>query len=515
MSRNDAAQITPPPGSSAAASGARRGADFIARLRSHPRALSHRGEQVSDVIAHPAFRGIVATTAKLYDLQWTDSDVSLFESPTSGRLVGRSFTMQRTRSELASVTAAMKRWEQGTHGMMGRVPSHLNRAVMGLAAAAGFLGEAEPRFGENVTARFEHLRENDLCLTATFIGPQINRARFSDGQEDPLVAAHVVRETDAGLVIRGARMLATLPIADELLVYSSAPHRDEKRHAPYAFIFSIPTHTEGLQFICRESMDYGRSGYDHPLGSRFEEMDAAVMFHDVLVPWENVFAHRDFRACNGAFHRSGALAHMDHQTLLKNVVKTEFLIGLASLLVNSIGAEVYQHIYGKLSEMWLNLETMRACLRASEADAELDEWGIMRPAADPLVAGCTLFSQTYARMIQIIQEIGASGLVAMPTAADVQGPLAEDIKSCFQSKRAEAFDRIPLFRLAWDVSMSAFGTRQVQYERYSRGDPVRVANAIIVTRRAQLERCAERVMEFVKRGQEEAYADASSGSDPT
>ena len=80
-------------------------------------------------------------------------------------------------------------------------------------------------------------------------------------------------------------------------------------------------------------------------------------------------------------------------------------------------------------------------------------------------------------MVEIIQQIGASGLVAMPTEQELAGPLADDIRKYYQAARAEAFDRIPLFRLAWDTALSAFGARQVLYERFFFGDPVRMAGA--------------------------------------
>jgi 4-hydroxyphenylacetate 3-monooxygenase len=151
---------------------------------------------------------------------------------------------------------------------------------------------------------------------------------------------------------------------------------------------------------------------------------------------------------------------MTHQVVVKNIAKCEFMVGLASLMVNAIGAEVFQHIHEKLAELWVNLETMKAFLRAAEADAQLDEWGVMRPAWNPLDAARNLFPRLYPRMVEIIQQIGASGLVAMPTAQDLQGPLSEDIKKYYQAARAEVFDRIPLFRLAWDASISAFAGRQ-------------------------------------------------------
>jgi len=474
------------PDSSAA--GARRGSDVLQRLREHPPALWYRGEQVRDVTSHPALRGGVATLASLYDLQWQQRDVMLYASPSSGKPVARAFLMARTSEELRSITRAMQVWEDHTHGMMGRVPDYISRAMTGYAAGAAYLDE--------------YLRENDLCLTHTLIAPQANRAVSLAQQADPYLAARVKEETDAGIVIRGCRMLATLPICDEIMVFPSTLLRAVEEDAPYAFGFAIPNDTPGLRFLCRESLDYGRSHFDHPLGSRFEEMDAVVVFDDVFVPWERVFLYRDVTRCNQAYVRTGAIVHMTHQVVVKNIAKCEFILGLAHLLVNAIGAEVFQHIQEKLAELWVNLETMRAFLRTAEADAARDEWGIMRPAWSPLDAARNLFPRLYPRMVEIIQQIGASGLVAMPTEADLKGPLAEDIRKYYQAARVDALERIPLFRLAWDAALSGFATRQVLYERFFFGDPVRMAGALVSGHQAEIQQCAEKVRAFIKQAQE-------------
>src|ERR1700722_4021786 len=426
------------PGKVQAAHGARRAEQVLQRLRERPPTLWYQGEQIKDVTTHPALRGGVQTLAKLYDLQWQHAAVSLFDSPTTGHKVGRSFMIPRTMEELRSVTAAMRVWQDFTHGMMGRAPDYINRAITGYAAGAAFLAEAHPRFGANALRYHEYLRENDLCMTHTLIPPQANRALGMQGRSHPYIAARIKEETDAGIVIRGCRMLATLPISDEIMVFPSTLLKSPEEDAPDAFGFSIPNNTLGLKFICRESVDYGRSHFDHPLGSRFEEMDAVVIFDDVFVPWENVFLYRDVNRCNQAYVRTGAVVHMTHQVVVKNIAKAEFMLGLASLMVNSIGAEGFQHIQEKLAEIWVNLETMKAFLRTAEADAKLDEWGVMRPAWDPLDAARNLFPRLYPRMVEIIQQIGASGLVAMPTEADMTGPLAEDIRKYYQAARAEA-----------------------------------------------------------------------------
>jgi 4-hydroxyphenylacetate 3-monooxygenase len=198
--------------------------------------------------------------------------------------------------------------------------------------------------------------------------------------------------------------------------------------------------------------------------------------------------------------------------VVKNIAKSEFLLGLASLMVSTIGAENFQHIQEKLAEIWVGMEAMKAFLRAAEADAALDEWGVMRPAWNPLDAARNLYPRLYPRMVEIIQQIGASGLVTMPTEDDVRGPLAADIRKYYQAARAEAHDRIPLFRLAWDVALSAFGSRQVLYERFFFGDPVRMAGALVAGHNSEIQQYAEQVREFVRQGRDEAFATAASAA---
>ena len=480
---------------------ARHGRQVLQRLQEHPHEIWHQGERVNDVTTHPAFTHGLHSLAALYDLQWERPAEMLYASPTTGEPVGLSFLMPHTHDDVVRVRTMMRHWAQYSLGMMGRTPDYLNRAMMAYAAGAAFLAQADPRFGDNARTYYTYLREQDLTLTHTLINPQANRAVGPAQQADPFLAARVKDETDAGIVIRGARMLATLPTADELMVFPSTLLRSPEEDAPYAFAFAIPSATPGLRYICRETVDYGRSVSDHPLGARFEELDAVVVFDDVFVPWERVFLYRDVPRCNQAYTATGAVVHMTHQVVTRTIAKTEFLLGLASLLIDTIGVEPFQHIHEKVTEIWVALEALKAFMRAAEADAQLDQFGIMRPAWDPLDAARHFYPKTYPRLIEIIQQIGASGLVAVPTAADLNGPLADDITHYYQAARATAAERIPLFRLAWDTALSAFGTRQVLYERFFFGDPVRMASVVFQTK----DRTAlmERVRHFLAHSQPE------------
>jgi len=349
----------------------------------------------------------------------------------------------------------MKVWADYSGGMMGRSPDYLNRAVMAFGAAADYCGENDPRFAANVRQYYEQAREGDWCLTHTLINPQANRAGGPAAQADPYLAAGIVRETDAGVLIRGARMLATLPVADEIMVFPSTLLRGKDEDRPYAF----------------------GSTFDYPLTARFEEMDAVVIFDDVLVPWDRIFLLRDVERCNKAFAATGAVAHMAHQVVAKNIAKTEFILGIASLMVEAIAIDQFQHVQGKIAEIIYYLESMRAFARASEADAALNRWGVMTPAWPPLDAARNMFTWMYPKMIEILQLLGASGMMARPTEADLSSSLRPTIERYYQAAAASAVDRIKLFRLAWDVALSAFGSRQVLYERFFFGDPVRMQMA--------------------------------------
>jgi len=483
---------------------ARTGAQFLQGLRDRPRDLWLEGERVRDPVEHPAFRNVLRSLAALYDLQHDPAhrDEMTYVSPTTGERVGLSFLTPYTLDDLVRVRTMMARWADLSGGFLGRTPDYLNRALMGYASAAAYCADNDPRFGEHIRRYYEYVREHDLCLTHTLINPQANRSVGPSQQANPYLAARIAEETSRGIVLRGARMLATLPAADEIMVFPSTLLRAGPDDAPYAYAVALPTDTRGLRFLCRESFDYGRSHFDHPLGSRFEEMDAVVVFDDVQVPWERVFLLHDVEKCNKAFAATGAVAHMAHQVVTKNVAKTEFLLGVASLIVDAIAIEPFQHVHEKMAEIIVNLETMRAFLRTSEVDAQVNRWGVMQPAWPPLDAARNVYTRMYPRMIEILQQLGASGFMAIPTARDLAGAQGETIRTYYQAARADAVSRVQLFRLAWDIAMSAFGSRQVLYERYFFGDPVRMAGAMFnaYDRRPYM----ERVRAFLERAEDEA-----------
>ncbi len=477
---------------------ARTGAEYIAGLRDRAADVYIGGERVKDVTQHPAFAGGIRTVAGLLDMQHDPAlrDEMTYESPSTGDAVGLSFIMPRNAEDLARRRNMMRNWAKFSCGMMGRTPDFLNVAVMSMAAAADYSGLNRPEFKQNILDYYEYIRENDIVMTHTLVNLQRSRSvgatPFDDRTE---VALSVVKETDAGIVVRGARVLATLgPLSDEIAVYPARTRRvPAGEEGKYAFGFSIPCNSEGLKFQCRDSIDLGRSHFDHPAGSRFEEMDAIVFFDNVLVPWERVFLYNDVILCNQWGERTNRNAHTGHQVVTKNVVKCEFMLGLATLMVDTLGSGDLPPTQHMIAEIIENLEITKALLAASEAQASIDEWGIFCPDYRPLLVARKKMIEMYPRMAEILHFLGSSSLMALPAEADLNGPLADDIRQYMDTDTATAEERIRLFRLAWDVSCSAFGSRQTLYERYFGGDGARNAALLyqIYDRGAQREMVEE------------------------
>jgi 4-hydroxyphenylacetate 3-monooxygenase len=435
------------------------------------------GKQVDGNISdHQAFSGVLKSQAKLYDLQLEKRDLLTYESQQTGERIGLSFLEPKTKEDLERRRLMIQEWAKSSAGMLGRSPDYMNTVLMTFAAAAEIFGSDNKSFADNLLNLYEKAKQNDLSFTHTFINPQVNRSTLYLENSTEIISAQTIKKNDDGIVVKGARLLATQGgITDEILVFPTTSSSYDKN---FAYAFSIPSNTPGLKFICRESFRYKESTFDHPLGSQFDEIDTIVVFDDVTVPWDRVFCYQNPEASSKIFSESSFYPLTAHQIISRRIVKTEFILGVAQMLVNTIHVGEFQHIHEKMTAVITGLETLKALLIASELNAKLDKWGTMVPDFNPLSSAIFLYPRIYPRFCEILQQIGASGLVTIPSEADFASEISNDIGTYLQAANANACDRVRLFRLAWDISMSAFGTRQSLYERFFFGDPVKIASSI-------------------------------------
>jgi 4-hydroxyphenylacetate 3-monooxygenase len=481
--------------------GIRTGQQYLDKLNAMRPHLTIDGEVVSEnVTEHPAFRGVARTYAKLFDMQHDPAhqDGLTFISPTTGDRVGASFLIPTSIEDLEHRRAAIQTWAEYTNGFLGRTGDYMNSALTALAAAEKWFSQADPKYGENIRNYYEYARENDLLATHTLIPPQVNRSVSGSEQLGGQLSARIVEEREDGIVIRGARMLATIaPIADELLVFPSTVLRGTPEDAPYSYAFAIQNDAPGLRYLCRTSLYNGGSTFDEPLASRFEEMDAVVVFDDVFVPNERVFLLGHPELCNNFYAETGAAALMTHQVVTRTIAKSEFFLGLASEIAATIGIDGFNHIQEQLAELVVDVEIGKALMRASEADAALNEWGMMQPKWSTLNAARNWYPKAAQRFPQIIRTFCASGLMALPGEADLASDALPDIELYLQGKSLTGPERVRLFKLAYDASISGFSSRQALYEYFFFGDPVRMAGALVNS--YDREPVRERIREFLQR----------------
>ena len=452
----------------------RNGQEFVEGLRRAPREVWISGRRVGDITTDPVFRRPIQSIAQLYDLQSQPERREVMTYAGDGGLAGTSFMIPRTHADLVKRRESMKVWADATFGMVGRSPDYLNTVLMTWAEGADFFGQRGEQFAQNVRNYYGHCRDRDLFLTHAIVNPQSDRSKGSHQQDNAFVHLGVVDETPDGLIVRGAKMLATHgPTADELLVYPLPGIREGEER--YVLAFGIPTSTPGLRFICREPFDTGvQSEWDHPLGARFEEPDAVCVFDDVLIPWDRVFLYNNVKMGNALFAQASIRNHTGHQTAIRGLAKCQLMTGIAIAMTRTVKSDVFLHVQEQLGELLGYLQLIEGAILMAEQKAEPTGRGALRPAYAPLQALRYHLPRMYERMVQVTQVLGAGGLLINPMQADLRSEIGPDIARYYRGAGVDADKRIQLSKLAWDATGTQFGQRMLQYERYYAGDPVRV-----------------------------------------
>lgn len=416
----------------------RTGAAYAAALRDG-RTVWHAGARIANVTTHPGFAGTVRTLAALYDRQHAPEDAPTMTAVRNGERISCSYLPPATLDELRAKRRNIELWSERTFGLMGRFPEFCSELVVGLLDFAGVLERANRRWAANARAYYEHCAGGDLCLTHALNDQYYDRTKRAGEQDEPDLILHVVRETEDGPIVRGLRTLATLaPLADEVIVFPNRPRDADE--PDYALGFAIPIATPGLHVVCRDLYAERAERNRLPLTTRFDEVDAALIFDDVLVPWERLFFYRD-PAVGAIFHR-GVNRWAGYSTLVRLVVRLESYVGVAHLLAQRSTSSDAPALLGRLIA---DTEIVRACVQAAEANAVPTAGGLVAPtvSAGYRLAAIEASDRAHETLRELLAEQYADG----------------------------AGERVPLLGLAADMVHSPFGMRGQLYERLQSGEP--------------------------------------------
>ena len=447
--------------------GVRNGEQYLEGLRDD-REVWLQGERVKDVTQHPGLCRSAKTLASFMDRQSDPEYQDIVTFKEDGKRIATSFLVPKSKEDVISRGEAFYEWAKWSNGMFGRTPDYKNASITAFYGGASLLEESSKEYAENMRNYYHYASTNDKVLTHSLLNPTVNFELSKEGKSDKDVSLGVVKENDAGIFVTGARLLATLgPQADEVEVFpSTLLNRQKGSDLEYAFAFVASLNSPGLRMICRDSYDHAKSHYDAPLSSRYEEMDAVITFNEVFVPWERVFIYRDPDLCNRAFAQNHAVTQMMHQVVCGKLAKAEFIVGLLCAMARASGKDKDMAIKGQIAEAMFIAETVRALRFSAEQHAHEDEYGNYIPMRRPLDTSRNLFPKMYPRLIELVQLLGSSSLMATPSELDLTNEISGDVSQYFQLQNLESKDRIALFRLAHDISVSGFGSRQTLYERF-------------------------------------------------
>jgi 4-hydroxyphenylacetate 3-monooxygenase len=453
---------------------ARTGEQYLEGLNAGEREIWLDGEKVTHPLEHPDLSAAARSMARIFDLQHEHAAEMLAPSPDDGRLVNVTHLIPRSQADLERRRKAIELTAAATGGMMGRTPDYLNVTFACFAGRSDvWARRGNEQHAENLVAYQRFMRDHDLSTTHALMNPQVDRSKPEAEQAMGEVSLHKVDETDSSIIVRGARMLATLaPFADELLCYPGSDIRPQDGR--YALSFAIPIATPGLKFICRDSYSKQRNTFDYPLSSRFDEMDCVVIFDDVEIPKDRVFLDGDTVGYSEVITDTGWRGHIMHQAFTRAYVKLSFAFGLGHLIGNTTGVVRFDHVQEKLGQIWNMTELTRAAIVAAEAGSHEDAGGVWYPDDRPFLALRGEMPKWIPRANELLQLIGGGGFMATPSKADIEGPLRPEIEKYYQSAGADAIRRIRLFRLAWDYLGSDLGGRGELYERFYLSDSYRM-----------------------------------------
>src|SRR6476620_4995212 len=446
------------------------GTEYLESLRDQ-REVWIYGERVKDVTLHPAFRNQARMVARMYDaLHHPDTKAQLTcETDTgSAGYTHRFFKASHNVDEMVAARDAIAVWERIGFGWMGRSPGFMGAFTGMLGPNAEFF---DP-YQANARRWYTETQEKVLFFNHALTTPPVDRRLPPDEVED--VHLHVIKETDGGLILSGAKNITTNSTLSNFSLVASDGVRFIKKK-DFALICIVPMSAAGIKLICRPSyeMTAGLLGtpFDYPLSSRFDENDATFIFDNVFVPWENVLAYGDLAKCNtymqatGFFHRGGL------QTCTRLAVKLDLIAGLVIKAVETTGTDEFRGVQVNVGEV-LNWRHLMWALSDAMARTVTPHNGAVVPNLNYMMAFRMMGAMVYPQIKEIVHNIVASGLIFQPSSSrDFQSPeLRPFLDKYMSSSTGDAVERVKIMKMLWDAIGTEFAGRHELYERNNYGN---------------------------------------------
>ncbi len=443
----------------------RTGAEYRASIRDG-RAVFIDGERVADVTTHPAFKPIVDIRARIYDMAHDAAtrDVMSYRAPDGERhAIGNK--LPESQDDWWAKRRATDTVLDTVGGIVTRMGDETVGEMWSLHDGRDVLSEIDPAFARNIETHILRALHGDPFHVSANTDPKGDRSKAPQ-EQDPDMLLHAVRETDAGIVVRGAKYETAAAYANQAFTKPTIANWGSDAMSDYAVGFICDLGSPNLKFICRSSFA-GRNPDDYPLSTRFDEIDTIVIFDDVLIPWENVLFYRHTRAATfirATLHRYSAFAFVQ-----RNLRLADMMIGAALFNARQTGLDKQQAVQEKLAELACYRETIHAHLTAAITLAERSPAGLCMPNQSLLYAGRHLACSQLHQMMHIARDLCGGQICVTPSAAAFDHPETKPWLDKYYSINDDwvADDRRRLLAFARDLLNSDYAGHRLTFQMFA------------------------------------------------
>ena len=334
------------------------------------------GEKVKDVPTHPMFKPIVDIRARIYDMQHDSETRDVMTYAENGERFAIGLKLPRTLQDWHDKRVATDTVMDDVGGVVTRVGDETVGEMWSLYDGQDVLNEVDPQFSENIRNHIERVIVQDPFHVSANTDPKGDRSKAPQDQ-DPDMLLHVVKETDKGVIVRGAKYETAAPYANQAFTKPTIANWGNSELSDYAVGFICDLGSPGIRMVCRTGFAGRAPEEDYPLANKFDEVDALVIFDNVLIPWENLLFYRHTRAATfirSTLHRYSAFAFI--QRILR---MADLMIGAALFNVRQTGLDKQPAVQEKLAQLAVYREGIHAHLTASIATSTKSPGGLLMP----------------------------------------------------------------------------------------------------------------------------------------
>jgi 4-hydroxyphenylacetate 3-monooxygenase len=429
------------------------------------------GRRVDDVAADPAFKPIVDVRARIYDMahESETQDVMSYVDSERGERCAIGSKLPLVKDDWVAKRRAVDTVLDDVSGVVTRVGDETVGEMWSLFDGQDVLAEIDPRFSENIRAHVERAALLDPFHVSANTDPKGDRARRPQ-EQDPDVLLHVVRETDDGIVVRGAKFETAAAYANQAFVKPTIGDWGDDELSDYAVGFIVRMGAPGIKHICRSGFAGAKPAEDYPLTNRFDEIDTLIVFDDVHIPWEDVLFYRHTRAA--AFIRATLHRYSQFAFVQRFLRYADLLVGTAYASVTQTGVKMHQGVREKLAQLVCYREGINAHLTAAIEHAEPSPAGLLMPNQGLLYTGRVLAGTGLPAAVHMARDLCGGQMCVTPSAATFRDPEAGPwLEKYYRIGDVEADDRRKLLAFARDLMDSDYAGHRLTFQLFAQSPP--------------------------------------------